>query len=175
MESKIIESKVICAFAGLGKTTFAKQHPDICIDMESSWWSKIPVQKYSEFEDNGEQEFINNPNFPENYVKAIQENVGKYEYILISSSIYVQELLRKNNIFYYLIYPTPDKKEEYVKRYIGRQSSMKFIDCITRNWDERLNHHKNTKDGCINIETNFNFLCDVMQWIIGSEKILIYE
>ena len=163
MEKKF-ESKVISTFAGLDKTTYAKKTPN-CIDLESSWWSKIPIQKHSEFE---RQEFENNPEFPQNYIKHIQELIeeGEYEFILISSSIYVQEELIKNNIFYYLIYPTLDKKEEYINRYKKRGSNEKFINCITRNWDERLKHHMETKTGCINIQTTANYLEDVLSWFI---------
>jgi len=164
MEKKF-ETKVISAFAGLGKTTFAEKNSNRCIDLESSLWSKIPIMKFSEFE---EQEFENNPDFPRNYVEHIKLLIEeqKYEFILISSSIYVQEELRKNNIFYYLIYPTIDKKEEYIERFKKRGSNQKFITCITSNWDERIKHHKETKNGCINIETESNFLEDVLYWFI---------
>lgn len=122
----MIQTYIISAFPGTGKTYFHKNHPDISLDSDSSEFSWI-------IDKNGNK--IRNPKFPNNYINHIKENIGKYKFIFVSSHKEVRELLNLHCIFYYVVYPLIECKEEYIERYRFRGSDEKFIDLISNNWD----------------------------------------
>lgn len=154
-----MKTLVISAHAGLGKTTFANKNPNTCIDLESSIWSKIVSYK-----ENGEEIITDNPNFPLNYVEAIKQYIGKYKYIFISPSLAVQLELQKQDIFYYIIYPTANKKKEYLERYKQRGSNDTLINFFSNYWDHVLESYKSTKGlNCIHIETEHPYIDQVIR------------
>lgn len=76
---------IISAWDCLGKTTFAKAHPDICQDIESIHYSRIYPNKIINDEiSKGDENFVPNPDYPQNYINDIVSNLGKYKFILIT-------------------------------------------------------------------------------------------
>ena len=127
---------VIYGFAGVGKTTYCKNHPE-CIDLEESnfrYLDKI------QGENNKSCEKIINKNFPQNYYGAISESLKKYKYVFVSYN--GLEYCRQNMIDYSIILPKKSCKNEYIKRYIDRQNPAKFIDNISKNFDRYLEKEK---------------------------------
>lgn len=110
-----------------------------------------------------------NPNFPQNYINHIRENIGKYEFILVSSHKEVREALINNCIFFYLVYPSIRCKDEYLKRYLNRGSPIQFIELLKSNWDNWINDCSSCRIGCKNIRMKFNYLKDQIQDIINNE------
>ena len=125
-----MRTKIISAFPGCGKSYFFKQNPLICLDSDSSnfSWTYSP----SDLKER-------NPLFPQNYIDHIKENIGKYEYIFISSHEEVREALLNECIFFYLVYPSYEMKDLFIKRYIERGSDEAFVNLLDRNWHDWLN------------------------------------
>lgn len=136
-----MQTKIISAFPGVGKTTLESTHESV-LDLDSSsfsWLNKdgdsTAVGSVTE-EEKGTAGRTRNPDFPQNYVAAIQEAIGKYEYILVSSHDVVRDALQANCVFYYLAYPGEDvSAEEYAERYRGRGNNEAFVNLILANFD----------------------------------------
>ena len=137
-----MKTRVISAFPGTGKSTYHRAHPDTTLDSDSSEFSWV-----------GEgADKVRNPDFPANYIEHIKENLGKVEFIFVSSHLEVRNALRDNAIFFYLLYPDVDEKEEYIKRYTDRGSPASFIELLDIKWKEWLRECRFDTLGCENIE-----------------------
>lgn len=111
-----MKTKIISAFPGTGKTTFFNNYKDTftILDSDSSTFDK--------------------KEFPQNYISHIKENMGKCDYILVSSHEDVRNALVKEEIEHFLVYPKVDCRSIYLDRYKGRGSSLQLIDIIDSNW-----------------------------------------
>lgn len=125
----MIRTKIISAFPGCGKSHFFNNNKQICLDSDSSNFSWI-------LSSSGVKE--RNPAFPRNYIEHIKENIGKYEYIFISSHEEVRNALLNECLFFYLVYPSYEMKDSFIKRYIERGSSKEFISLLAKNWHDWL-------------------------------------
>lgn len=120
-----MRTRIISAFPGTGKSVFHEKNPTTTLDSDSSYFSWVIVD--------GEK--VRNPEFPENYIKHIKENIGKYEFIFVSSHAEVRNALKDNCIFFYWITPAPERKEEFIKRYEDRGNHSNFVRLLETNWD----------------------------------------
>ena len=100
------------------KSIYHSKHKETTLDSDSSNFSWI-------IDDNGNK--VRNPNSPQNYIDHIKENIGKYEFIFVSSHKEVRDALLDNCLFFYLIYPSSTRKEEFIQRYKQRGNDEKFI------------------------------------------------
>ena len=89
---------IICGFPAIGKTTFSTQRIDV-LDLDSSQFNWITAN-------NAERK--RNPNFPKNYIDALEEQIGKFKYILISTHYVVRDELLKRNLPYITVIPSLD-------------------------------------------------------------------
>jgi hypothetical protein len=122
-----MQTRIISAFPGTGKTYYHKLHPETTLDSDSSsfsWSYRIDGSKYR------------NPEFPQNYIDHIKSNIGKYEFIFVSSHAEVRKALHENCLYFYLIFPESDRKAEFLQRYIDRNSPTEFVNLLDRMWDE---------------------------------------
>lgn len=110
-----VETKVISAFPGTGKTTFANKIPNT-LDLDSSEFKKA----------HGEYNFL------DKYKKAIKDAIGVYDYIIVSTHQEVRELLATEGIPFTLVYPAKGLKSQYMKRYAERGDNEEFM-TIMRN------------------------------------------
>lgn len=120
---------VICGFSGVGKSTAEQLHNNV-VDFESSAYSHF-------FNDNhliGEK----NPNFPRNYVDALCElmDKGRENVFLLSCHEEVRKELTDRGIDYVIVMPTYEQKNDYLKRWLNRGSSIGFIKMMDERWDE---------------------------------------
>jgi hypothetical protein len=134
-----METRIISAFPGVGKTYYHERNKGISIDSDSSHFSWV---KDSEGNNTKER----NPEFPNNYINHIKENVGKYKYIFVSSHEEVRNALKENEIKYYLIYPNLTRKSEFIQRYIQRGSPEGFVNLISENWDSWIGKIEEEKE-----------------------------
>jgi hypothetical protein len=139
-----MRTKIISAFPGVGKSYYHKLHPDTTLDSDSSNFSWVK-------DENGNNTKERNPNFPQNYIEHIKSNIGKYEYIFVSSHKEVIEALLDNCLFFYLIYPDSRRKEEFIQRYKDRGNDESFIELLESKWDEWIYDIEYTRfyEGCI--------------------------
>ena len=141
-----MKTKIISAFPGTGKTYYHKNHPDTTLDSDSSQFSWLYDEwGYKLLGLDGKP--MRNPQFPQNYIEHIKSNIGKYEYIFVSSHKEVREALVNSNLHFTLVYPEIGLKQEYIERYKQRGSSEKFIELLSNNWDLWIKELQNQK-GC---------------------------
>lgn len=117
---------VLSAFPGLGKTTFfnkCKESNISVLDSDSINFSWL------------EGGTVRNPDFPNNYIKHIKENIGNIDVILVSSHKVVRDALNDEGIKYFVVYPNISLKEEYIERYIKRSSPVKFVEMMHTNFE----------------------------------------
>lgn len=122
---------VISAFPGCGKSYCFNHYngEDLKIlDSDSSQFSWIK-------DENGNNTKERNPEFPDNYIRHIKENIGKVDIIFVSSHKIVRDALLENNIRTILIYPYKHCKDEWIERFRKRGNNEKFITFISDNWD----------------------------------------
>lgn len=120
--------RIIAAFAGTGKTTFAHNNPTSTVDLDSSAFAKAA--------------------FPRNYVKEIHSQFHKLsarlqagettedQFILISTHDEVIRHLSRKGHDVELVYPHRSLKYEYIHRYQRRGSTGKAISYISKNWNK---------------------------------------
>lgn len=120
------DTKIISAFPACGKTYVFKNFKDkVILDSDSSKFSWVIVANNK----------VRHPDFPENYINHIKENIGKVDYILVSSHEEVRRALEKAGIDFYLVYPDKSLKEEWIGRCFLRGSGEGFCQLIADNWD----------------------------------------
>ena len=131
-----MKTKVISAFPGTGKSWAFNNLKDeyTMLDSDSSNFSWIGEE--------GER----HPDFPKNYIKHIKSNIGKVDFIFVSSHAVVREALKKAKIKFILVYPHKNRKEEYIKKYRDRNSSEAFIKLLDENWNEWISECENDKN-----------------------------
>lgn len=133
-------SKIIAGFPGIGKTYFTNRHQN-AIDSDSSAFSwTIDTNNVK----------TRNKEFPQNYIRHIKENMGKYEYIFVSTHKEVREALKQNEIMFYLMYPLRCRKTEFMQRYKERGSSEEFINLVDASWDKWIDEIE-AFEGCYKI------------------------
>lgn len=159
-----MRTRIIAAFPGTGKSHFAAANPGLCLDSDSSDWSWL-----TQTEDRPER--VRHPAFPGNYIAHIKEQIGKYEFVFVSTHKDVRQALLDNCIFFYLIHPNPydDVKEQYLLRYKERGSDQAFIDLIDKNWKTWINELYFCGPGCKQVQMVFPFIDKELRHIVASE------
>lgn len=122
-------TKIISGFPGVGKSYLFDNNMNLTIlDSDSSQFSWIKDR-------DGNNTKERNPNFPENYIQHIKDNVGMVDIIMVSSHKVVRDALKENNIDYILVYPSKPLKLQYLDRYKQRGNDDNFINMIDNNWE----------------------------------------
>jgi len=145
-----MRTKVISAFPACGKSFAVENFSDryTMLDSDSSSFSWL-------------SEGVRNPNFPLNYIKHIKENIGKVDFIFVSSHKEVRNLLHEHKIDFILVYPLKSQLNEYIKRCENRGSDEKFINFIKNNWYDFIKELDN-EDVDIKIQLSENcFISDL--------------
>lgn len=154
-----MRTKIISAFPGTGKSTYHNKHKETTLDSDSSNFSWIT-------DSDGNK--VRNPDFPKNYIQHIKENIGKYEIIFISSHKEVRDALLDECIFFYLVYPDDNRKEEFIERYRNRGNDEKFIELVTNKWEDWMKEIWFLPDGCKHINMVLDNLEDEIEHLIAS-------
>jgi hypothetical protein len=151
-----METTLISAFPGTGKSHNYRNQPAppvFVLDSDSSEFSWII---------NSDGEKVRNPNFPENYMTHIKENMGTAKIIFISSHKEVRDALVQEGLDFTLIFPERGLKEEYVQRYTERGSPQGFIDLLGREWDNWIDELEG-QSFCTHIQLKSNeYISDVI-------------
>lgn len=152
---------VISAFPGTGKTTVAKTRSTgvyRIVDLESSQWSHDSTGSI-------------NPEFPKNYVDAIEKTLRKNTFVLVSSHEKVRMELDKRRIRFVYVVPGINDKTMYLKRYKARGNTPAFIENVRRNWEKWLspNAYKGT-DVVLTLEP-YQHITDIIYRIKHDERL----
>jgi hypothetical protein len=127
---------IIAAYAGVGKTTYAKLHAEDTLDFVC-----MPYKyEQSDEADKGEagkacSENTMDPEWPFNYVDALEKIKDGHKFILIPSDTAVLYLLKERGMPFLLVTPLRSAKEEYRRRFIERGNSNEFIEIFIEHWD----------------------------------------
>lgn len=158
---------VISAFPACGKTWMYQHSEDkIILDSDSSQFSWIKDADGNNTKDR-------NPEFPDNYIKHIKDNIGIADYILVSSHKDVREALKKANIDFFLVYPNRSLLNEWIGRYYQRKNNGFQIDVLIRNWNEWITQCENESEDdvlCIELSSG-EHLSDAInriEWIYSD-------
>ena len=121
---------IICGFSGIGKSTAEQKHKGV-IDFESSGYSHKFVTGFPDEKRN---------DFPTNYINALCEHMEKTSntVYLLSCHEEVRNELKNRGIPYIIAMPYHSLKEEYIRRWLKRGSSVEFIGMMCDRWDEMI-------------------------------------
>ena len=161
---------VISCFAGLGKTTVAKKYPNVC-DLQTSAFRRNPSIKTYDYEkQKGFDSNITNPNFPQNYLDALENARTKYEIVLVTMAHDIRELLEQNNIPFIFVLPerTNSFKEKLIARCQERGNSESFVKYISENFDSLSRNQKDYKNKILILKEN-----QYLEDLLLEEKILL--
>lgn len=125
-----MRTEIVSAFPCCGKTYAFEHYQDkfSMLDSDSSQFSWIK----DEYGNNTKER---NPEFPNNYIQHIKDNIGKVNIIFVSSHESVRKAMDEAGIYYKCVYPKSDMLNEWVGRMYRRGSDAKFIQFIIDNWD----------------------------------------
>ena len=107
-----ITNKIICGFAGIGKSTLALQQAGV-VDLESTPFNK-DWKRY--------------------ITVALHMQKNGYT-VLMSCHKEVRDLLRANDVDYTVAIPHKERKEEYLQRYKKRGNDSDFIKLLSDNFE----------------------------------------
>jgi hypothetical protein len=126
LRGKVMDTKIYSIFPACGKTWLYEHQEDYdlkILDSDSSQFSWI----YTSIDENGDIirgiKKVRNPDFPNNYIEHIKENIGKYDCIFVSSHSSVREALDKEGIDFTIVYPEQSCKAEWVGRCFIREKN----------------------------------------------------
>lgn len=140
---------VISAFPGCGKTyCYNNYQSDFSmLDSDSSNFSWIK-------DSNGNNTKERNPDFPNNYIKHIKKNIGKVDFIFVSSHEVVRKTLADHGIKVIIVYPNKNLKSEWLRRFKERGSNEGFIKFISDNWDRFIDEIESEEYGFLKQRLN---------------------
>ena len=118
-----IYTVLYAAWCGTGKTHICEK-TDI----------KATEIEYWKYKDNGLQK---------HYLRDIKNLIGKVDYIFISTDPDGLKLLNKEGYDITLVYPENELRNEYLDRYINRDSHYDFIGTFMKHWNIWLDELKN--------------------------------
>jgi hypothetical protein len=116
------ESIIIAAFCGTGKTYICEKTNIKSVEIE--YW------KYKE------------KGLQKEYVEDIKKHFGGVDYIFISTDPEGLKLLLDEGLKILLVYPKNELREEYLDRYIARDSPYDFIGSFMKYWNTWINELK---------------------------------
>jgi len=118
-----MKTEIISAFCGTGKTFICENTSIKAIEIE--YW------KYN--------------NMDAQYINDVKNQIGKVDYIFISTDPKGLILLHNEGIKIILVYPKNELRNEYLDRYIERDSPYDFIGTFMKHWHLWINELKEQK------------------------------
>ena len=142
---------IISAFPACGKSYMFNNYNDKPFTMLDSDSSNFSWIKDSEGNNTKER----NPEFPENYIKHIKDNIGKVDVIFVSSHDIVRKALNDNKINFFMVYPDKSMKQEWIRRFRERENNEIFIKFIYDSWDNFIDEIEN-EEKCLKERLSFD-------------------
>lgn len=118
-----MKNTTICAaFCGTGKTYICEKTNLNAVEIE-----------YWKYKDQGSSH---------EYVEDIKKHFGTVDYIFISTDPEGLKLLHEHKFSITLVYPEIELRNEYLDRYIDRDSPHDFIGAFMKHWNQWINELK---------------------------------
>ena len=141
-----VHSKIISIFPGFDRVdiingSYIEEHPEQCLEINC-----CPITYDMETCDRIIEH--HNVNYLNDFLKQVQDNIGKYEYIFVPHYEEVRKTLEDACIFYFSVFPTMQRKKEFIN-YYEEEYLFSFIVDYESNWEkyinsmriENINHH----------------------------------
>lgn len=131
---------LIGGFKAVGKSTLATKYENV-IDLESSNFEYIIDESIKDIpveQRKGLKSRVKNPEYPLNYYKELISNLQANNVVLFACKTEVVDLLNKNNINYYIVYPEEAMLEEIIERCKTRGNNEEFVSRIKKVYYEDL-------------------------------------
>lgn len=145
------QTKIFSVFPACGKT-WLTDHQDeygiMVLDSDSSKfsWKEVDVEVHGygtmingEIRPMTRKTKIRNPDFPCNYIQHVKDNIGKYDYIFVSSHEEVRKTMNEAGIDFAIVYPNKTCMNEWIGRCYLRElnGTNGFpIKVLIDNWDK---------------------------------------
>lgn len=129
---------IIAGFSGIGKTTLATKYKNV-IDLDAApyVYTDVGLEHLSLEERKGLQR-PSNPNWPMNYIEAIQLTMKDYDIILVWDRPDIVNMYLSQHIPFLLCYPSRDAIKEYYDRFISRGNSQDYANMKLDQYKTRL-------------------------------------
>lgn len=141
---------VISAYPACGKSVFYKKYSIYAgvgdtntlkvLDSDSSKFSWL-------YDELGNKTNQRNPDFPNNYIRYIKDNIDIQDIIFVSSNKQVREALAENKIPFVIIYPkdTLENMIAWKKRFLNRGNNLAFVGFQMEHWSEFISEMRTSK------------------------------
>lgn len=122
--------------------TKIKRHPNEKeIEEERKWWESSSHLMSTESHLNkfkNELIRVDNPDFPNNFIKYIKENIGKIDVIFVDSDIRIRRLFNDAKINFVTVYPWSDCLQEWIGRMYLCNHSNYIIKNRINSWEHEV-------------------------------------
>jgi len=155
---------IIAGFSGVGKTLGVRMHPKGAIDFDSEAF-KYEAEDKSKGKKNQKTKFTRSvrPEWPFNYVDAIEEIADDYQYLIVPSDIAVLSLLKERGIPFIVVRPFRGIEDEYRRRLAERGDSEDSINDLIYNWESHFDSLERV-GSCVQILLDIDeYLSDVLK------------
>lgn len=135
-------TKIYSCFSGSGKSYYANNTDKSVVDLESTFYRYKNMTKKTIEHMKGCTNREINPNFVDDYVKAIEEQIeNKTEILFISQHDEVLSELDNKGIDYTIVFYQEDMLEECLDRCRKRGNTESFVNGIKEKWDYFCNKY----------------------------------
>lgn len=137
---------IIAGFATVGKTYLSKKYKNI-LDLESSIYKYdyIGYENVDYEKLKGTLGRKENKEWPYNYYKAIEEEQKNYDIIFVQLNLQHLKYFDRNNIEYYIVYPSLDSWEWVKQRSIERGNNKRWLNRLKNVFEEYYIASKKSK------------------------------
>lgn len=133
---------IIAGFPCIGKTTLGKVNNLNIIDLESTRYKYLLEPEIENLESiKLNVDYPRNPDWPENYIKAIEEARQKFDIVFVLGRYDFNLQMLERGIEFWVAYPDPtvQQKEEYLARARRRNNPKEFIKIFSDNYEKWQN------------------------------------
>lgn len=129
---------VVYGFAGIGKTYVCEKYKNAC-DLEEEAFRYLDFDQ-NKLEGNKGTLKKENKEFPNNYYKALDQALKKYDYVFVTYNAikYCQD----KGIEYLMFFPGVNQKQIYLNRYKERNNNQTFTNNLSQNYELFINKEK---------------------------------
>lgn len=132
--------KIIAAFAGTGKTYLAKKYPNVCADIDMGQYRWIydgdPALPYEQRK--AMRVFRENPEFPSNYISAIENAAKTHDIVLVSFCPELEQHFQAIGTPFYYFMPKQSAWGVLEQRFQARNNAPRFFEVMRFKFDHDL-------------------------------------
>lgn len=157
MTSKSQQAVVIAGFTCVGKTYAAQSQMNglPVIDLDSTPYSWLTPRT------------VRNPNFVDDYMKAIDKHLSERCVLLIAGHMAIREALVEKGVAFTVVYPAWEAKQDWLER-LTRRGTPDLIPFVEANWDDFMRRAP-SEPGCEHVMLESGqYLSDVLPSICNK-------